>query len=70
MQDPVLLAMKALAAIAAVIFLVMLSHMIHREQAVASLHCPAPDHAIWAPSLNQAICGESAGFGFKAVKSK
>lgn len=34
--------------------------------AVASLHCPAPDHAIWAPGIGQAVCGESFTAGVKS----
>jgi hypothetical protein len=65
-RDPVVLALKAVAVVLAVVAVVMLVPLIHRTMAVASLHCPAPDHAVWAQSIGQAICGESITFGVKA----
>lgn len=33
--------------------------------AVASLHCPAPEHAMWAPSIGRAVCGDLRAAGVK-----
>lgn len=68
MQDPILLAMKAAAAVLAVIVLVMLSHVIHRAQAEAALHCPAGSHVVWDSSHGggRALCGASLTVGVKA----
>jgi ABC-type nitrate/sulfonate/bicarbonate transport system permease component len=34
------------------------------------IFCPAPDHPVWASTLQQWICGDSFAGGFKTVKSR
>lgn len=64
-RDPVVLALQAACAFLAVAIAVLIVPLAHREVAVASLHCPAPDHAVWADSLGpwwwkgEALCGAS-----------
>ena len=38
----------------------------NRAQAAVSIHCPAPDHAVWASSLHQWLCGDSFTGGVKS----
>jgi len=71
-RDPVVLVMKAAAAVLALAIVILGAQLAHRETAMAGLHCPAPDHAVWASSLGpwwwqgMAICGDSLTAGVTA----
>jgi hypothetical protein len=70
--DPVLRAMKVAVAVLVVVALTQFVPMAHRTFALAGLHCPAPDHAVWASSLGpwwwkgEALCGDSLTVGVRA----
>ena len=66
-RDPVFLVMVVLAA---VILAVTGWYGARPWLAVAFHQCPAPDHAVWAPSIGQAICGESLTVTQKTVSAK
>jgi hypothetical protein len=67
-RDPIVLAMKALAALLAVVAASMIISWAHRVQAEAALNCPPQDHPVWASTLKppQWICGESLQVGVKS----
>jgi hypothetical protein len=66
-RDPVFLVLVAVA----VIILAVTGWMAGRPfVAVAFHHCPAGSHAVWISSMQVASCGDSAGFGWKTVKSR
>lgn len=65
-RDPVLLAMKAAAAVLALIAVVLIAGLFHRVQAEAALHCPPQDHPVWAASLHQWLRGDSLQAGVKS----
>ena len=75
-RDPVLRAIQAAVAVAAVVAVVLLTSFAHRELAMASTQCPAPDHAVWAESLGpwwwkgEALCGASLTVTQKTVTAK
>jgi hypothetical protein len=64
-RDPVVIALQAAAAVLVLVLAVMIFQWAHREQAMANLHCPPQDHAVWADSLGpwwnrgEALCGAS-----------
>ncbi|MCW2910851.1 MAG: hypothetical protein JWL68_5640 [Actinomycetia bacterium] len=64
-RDPVVRVMKAAAAVLVVVALTQFVPMMHRAIGLASLHCPAPDHAVWADSFGPwywrgiTVCGAS-----------
>lgn len=68
-HDPILRAIQAACGVLAVVAVLVLGQLVHRDVAMAGLHCPAPDHAVWADSLGpwywkgEALCGDSLTAG-------
>ena len=65
-RDPVVLAMKAAAAVLAAVALLLLVHLLQGARAQAAVQCPPQDHAVWASSLHLWLCGASQTIGVTA----
>jgi hypothetical protein len=67
-RDPVLLAIKAACAAAAVVLVVLTIHLIGHARAVAAHPCPPGRLVMLAPTGWG--CGDTFTGGFKTVKSR
>jgi hypothetical protein len=69
-HDPVLWLMITACAVLAIAGLLMAHRMVADARAQSALNCPAPDHPVWASTLNHGhgmwICGESITIGVKS----
>ena len=70
--DPVVRAMKTVAAVMVLVVVVLAAQWVHRDRAMADLACPPQDHAVWDGSLGgpwwwkgEALCGSSLTVGAK-----
>lgn len=57
--EPPLWLLIAGTILVAVFGLLAAHRIISNARAQAGVHCPAPDHPVWAPGLGQWLCGDS-----------
>lgn len=64
--DWVLWLLIAGTVLVAAVGLLVAYRVVHDARAQAALNCPPQDHAVYAPSIHQWICGASLNVGVKS----